>query len=64
MNFEVKIFCLDDSNVTSRAFRILADHVCNGYDGHCEASVSWLCGMCGLDVWFVQVRCRFGPEMK
>ena len=51
MNFEVKIFFLDDSNVTSRAFRIHADHVCNGCDGRCEAIVSWLCGLCGVDVW-------------
>ena len=64
MNFEVEIFFLDDSNVTSCAFRIHADHVCVGCVGRCEANVSWLCGMCGLDVWFAQVRCRFGPEMK
>ena len=48
MNFEVEIFFLDDSNVTSCAFRIHADIVCCGCDGRCEASVSWLCRMCGL----------------
>ncbi|MQM16372.1 hypothetical protein Taro_049328, partial [Colocasia esculenta] len=31
--------------VTSHAFRILMDHVCNGCSGHCEASVVWTCGM-------------------
>ena len=64
MNFEVEIFFLDDSNVTSRAFRIHADHVCVGCVGRCEANVSWLCGMYGVDVWLEQVKCRFGPEMK
>ena len=46
MNFEVEIFFLDDSNVTSRAFRTLMDHVCNGCEGHCEANVVWTCGVC------------------
>ena len=53
MNFEVEIFFLDDSNVTSRAFRIHADHVCNGCDGRCKASVVWF--GCVVD----QVWCRF-----
>ena len=50
MNFEVENFFLDDSNVTSRAFRIHADRVCCGCGGRCEASVSRLCGMLGVDV--------------
>ncbi|MQL91005.1 hypothetical protein Taro_023606 [Colocasia esculenta] len=52
------------SNVTSRAFRIHADHVCCGCGGRCEANVSWLCGMYGVDLWLEQVKCRVGPEMK
>jgi len=64
MNFEVEIFFLDDSNVTSRAFRIHADRVCCGCGGRCEANVSWLCGMYGVDVWLEQVKSRVGPEMK
>ncbi|MQM22985.1 hypothetical protein Taro_056046 [Colocasia esculenta] len=38
--------------VTSRAFLIHADHVCNGCDGRCEASVVWF--GCVVD----QVWCR------
>ena len=44
MKFEVEIFFLDDSNVTSRVFRIFMDHVCNGCGGHREANVVWMCG--------------------
>ncbi|MQM23638.1 hypothetical protein Taro_056705 [Colocasia esculenta] len=64
MNFEVDIFFLDDSNVTSRAFRIYADRVCCGCGGRYEASVSRLYGMLGVNVWFDQVKSRVGPEMK
>ncbi|MQM04969.1 hypothetical protein Taro_037774, partial [Colocasia esculenta] len=44
------------NGVTSRAFRIHADRVCCGCGGRCEASVNWLCGMYGVDVWFAQFR--------
>ena len=55
---------LGDHNVTSLIFGSFLDHVCWGCDGCCKASVSWLCGMYGVDVWLEQVKCRFGPEMK
>ena len=64
MNFEVESFFLDDSNVTLRAFRIHADHVCVGCVGRCEASVSWLCGMHGVIAWLEQVKSRVGPELE
>ncbi|MQM13375.1 hypothetical protein Taro_046301 [Colocasia esculenta] len=51
-------------NVTSRAFRIHADRVYCGCGGRCEASVSRLYGMHGVDAWFEQVKSRVGPEIK
>ena len=54
----------DRHDVTVHAFWIHADRVYCGYGGRCEASVSRLCGMLGVDVWFEQVKSRVGPEMK